>query len=358
MRARKGEDSLDAFGYDFPMICIRRHLLCSLVPLALASALACAQGSSGTSYEDCLLMRLASASDQTPVGAIREDCRLLHPDESLTPLNAGSTGAISLRDSIEEQTRNQPFLLTSHRPNYMLPVAFTNETNDAPYQAVNLDEGGLNNTEFQFQLSLKFPLKDNFIIQDSRLWMGYTIRAFWQAYNADVSRPFRETNHEPEFIWSIPSSIEPFGIRNVGNDLILNHQSNGQQGTLSRSWNRLMLASRWEKGNLGLVLKPWVRIPERYGPDRGQDDNPDIEDYLGNFEFLATYRVANQGLSVLLRNNLQSENRGAVELSYSRPISERVDLNIRYFNGYGESLVDYNQNTQRLGLGIQITDWY
>ncbi len=244
------------------------------LPLAI-STMAQAQQTDFNSYEDCLLTRIAGAADSTSLGEIRDDCRMLLPQLDTPRIDTGTTGAISIRDSIEEQTRNQPFVLTSHRPNYMLPVAFTDKTNNEPYQTANLAEGRLNHTEFQFQLSLKFPLKDNFIIQDSRLWMGYTIRAFWQAYNADVSRPFRETNHEPELIWSMPSTLAPFGMRNAGNDIILNHQSNGQQGTLSRSWNRLMLASRWEKGNLGLVLKPWIRIPEKYGPDDGQDDNPE-----------------------------------------------------------------------------------
>lgn len=331
------------------------YRVCLTISLAFI-AFNCAPLTAQSDFENCLSKQLEQAGDEVTLGELRESCTAqtsqINSQTVLLP------GAISVRDSLESETLNRPFVLTSHRPNYMLPVAFTDETHNDPYQQINASEGGLNNTEFQFQLSLKFPIKDNFIFDDSRLWMGYTIRAFWQAYNADVSRPFRETNHEPELIWSIPSSLEVFGIRNVSNDLILNHQSNGQQGTLSRSWNRTMVASRWEKGNLAMVLTPWIRIPERYGPDRGQDDNPDIEDYLGNFEFLATYRVDGQSLSMSLRNNLQSNNRGSVELAYSRPISQRVDLTLRYFNGFGESLVDYNDHTQRIGLGIQITDWY
>jgi phospholipase A1 len=240
-----------------------------------------------------------------------------------------------------------------------LPVVYTTHPDSAPFGDT---DAHLQHTEVQFQLSLKVLVLENLIGDNGHLSFAYTDHSFWQAYNRNISAAFRESDHEPELIFSWENDWRIFGMRNSADQFILNHQSNGRGGELSRSWNRIMLNTIWEKDNFVFSLKPWYRVPEdkkRYAGDSRGDDNPDIEKYLGNFELLSIYQVEHgQTLSLMLRNNLRSDNKGAAEFSYSFPIGHtRLKGYLKYFNGYGESLIDYNYRTQSFGIGFLISDW-
>ena len=161
-------------------------------------------------------------------------------------------------------------------------------------------------------------------------------------------------------ILSFENDLTLFGFHNVANQFILNHHSNGRTGADSRSWNRMMLNIMFEKENFVTSIKPWYRIPtrEKSSPtDQRGDDNPDIERYMGHFEWTAAWMRQQNLYSIMVRNNLRSDNRGAVELSWSFPINGRFRGTVRYFNGYGESLISYDQSTQSLGVGFMISDW-
>jgi phospholipase A1 len=59
------------------------------------------------------------------------------------------------------------------------------------------------------------------------------------------------------------------------------------------------------------------------------------------------------------RNNLESGfSRGAVELGWSFPLGGYPYMKgyAQYFYGYGESLIDYDRITNRIGLGVSLTD--
>ena len=136
-----------------------------------------------------------------------------------------------------------------------------------------------------------------------------------------------------------------------------NHQSNGRGELLSRSWNRIYATLAMESGNYVTVIRPWLRIEE----DEDDDDNPDIEDFLGNFEWYNFYKYKSVGYGLMLRNNLDSgdDNHGAYQIDITFPLPGTDDIKwyIQYFNGYGESLIDYNVRTNRIGFGVALIDW-
>src|SRR5690606_9436555 len=135
----------------------------------------------------------------------------------------------------------------------------------------------------------------------------------------------------------------------------INHQSNGRSEPLSRSWNRLVLSFGLDRGNWAFVARPWWRIPE--GSD---DDNPDIEDYVGRGDAMLVYNNGRHEFAVLGRHSLRGgeDSRGAVQLDWGFPIDGNLRGHVQLFHGYGESLIDYNHKATYLGLGISLLEWF
>lgn len=260
----------------------------------------------------------------------------------------------------ELKTADNPFVIAPHKVNYILPATYSTKVNEEPFrEEMDRDGYGLDHTEAKFQISFKFPLAYNVFGDNGHLYFAYTNQSWWQVYNKDISSPFRETNHEPELfmLFNNDWKIGEFTNKFWGFGVV--HQSNGRSGLLSRSWNRIYGSMIFDKGPMAFSLKAWWRIPESKKEDiydASGDDNPDINRYMGNFEFTALYGLDKHRFSMMLRNNLRVDNKGAVQLTWSYPILGNLRVYTQYFNGYGESLIDYNVHMQRFGIGIAIND--
>jgi phospholipase A1 len=350
-------------------------LLISVIILTSCSALAAGETIQDNASEQCMLEAIHSGKfEHLTIAELRRACstltgraelaqnlKVLSPAEQIAA--TGSTteeelapGPLQQRLDDEQQTQYLPFSLTSHRRNYLLPVTYRSSTNGPP---LNVEDEEIDNIEVKFQFSFKFPVWNN-ILGNADLWGAYTNISFWQAYNSKHSSPFRETNHEPELFLEFSGYKDILGFSNTRNHLGIVHQSNGRHGSLSRSWNRVYLDIALEHENLVLNIKPWWRIPESEkssADDTSGDDNPNIEKYFGYGEITAGYKWQQQLFSVMLRNNLRANgNKGAVQLDWTFPMTRRLKGYIQYFNGYGESLIDYDCSVNRIGIGIVLTD--
>ncbi len=298
-------------------------------------------------FQQCILDGLASASDETTIGALKRRCQQ-------QPGTVVPKSAIVQRVEEEKETGELSFVITPHKPNYVIAGYTTSDPNMAPFQEAFPDEDfSFQDTELKFQLSLKFLLVNDLFGNNGDIYAAYTNRSFWQAFNRDISSPFRETNHEPEAWIRFDTDWKLLGLTNRAVGLGVVHQSNGQAGALSRSWNRVYAHFVFERDNFYFAVKPWWRIPE----DREDDDNPDITDYMGNFEFNGVYKRGTHNFGLMVRNNLDSDNKGAIQLDWSFPLFQRLRGYVQWFNGYGESLIDYDHYTNTFGAGIQLTDW-
>ena len=258
--------------------------------------------------------------------------------------------AFDRRIKLASDLDNKKFAVTLHRPNYFLPLTYNDNPNVKTYEQADQDIP--NNYEAKFQLSIKMLLWDNIFENNGDLYGAYTQLSLWQIYNK--SSPFRETNYEPELFLQFDTDFNIYGLRNRLFIVGINHQSNGQGGDFSRSWNRLFIEFVAERGNFVIGLKPWYRIPE----SDEDDDNPDIDKYLGYGQLVGAYRWKKNVFSFTFRNNLRfNENKGSLEIGWSYPLTNNLRVYLQYYNGYGESLIDYNNYTNRIGCGIMINDW-
>jgi phospholipase A1 len=267
---------------------------------------------------------------------------------------------VNARVKDELATSEKPFVITPHKANYLLPVTYQTRTNALPFEIKYPDEDfSIDNLEAKFQVSFKFPIMYNVFGDNGHLFFAYTNQSYWQVYNKEASSPFRETNHEPEVFMLFNNDWKIGGFTNSFLGIGAVHQSNGQTNQLSRSWNRIYGSAVFDKGPFALGLKVWWRIPEDEKEDVSSvkgDDNPDINRYMGNFELTGVYGLNEHRFIMLLRNNLRDTNRGAVEVTWSYPIIGNLRIYTQYFNGYGESLIDYNHHNQRIGIGIALND--
>ena len=268
-------------------------------------------------------------------------------------------GVVTERVRAERRAAFNPYVLTAHRQNFILPAYATTELNEDAYRDTGSGYGDdLQPVELRFQVSLKAQLNgSDLLLKDDSLSFGLTLEAWWQVYNASLSRPFRETNYTPELFYLKPLLWGPLG-GSTSFTLGLSHQSNGQGGELSRSWNRVYAGLIYENGGFVARLRPWYRIPEDEedfpGDPRG-DDNPDILDFMGHGDLSLYLRRGTREYAALMRLNTATGH-GAVRLGYTFPLTPRFRGLVEYFVGYGDSLIDYDHFQQRVGVGVALTD--
>ena len=268
--------------------------------------------------------------------------------------DSSSPSRVLRRWDLEEISQRGRFALVVYKPNYLLGGTWNFDPNQKPFDAGTLR---VTNEEVKLQLSFKVKLAEDLIGGNGDLWATYSQQSYWLAYAK--SSPFRDTSYEPSLMFTWRSNFNFLGARARLFALELNHTSNGRGdfGALSRSWNRVIGKAVFERGNFVTEARAWWRIPE----SSSSDNNPDIEHYMGNGELMVSWERGKHTLSTQVRSNFSpGKLRGAAEFSWSFPLPKSDNLKgyLQYFYGYGESLIDYNVVTNRIGIGLAFSDWY
>lgn len=257
------------------------------------------------------------------------------------------TRAVKRRELERESSRN-PLAVTTYRRNYLLPWAYNANPDQDRFRQVS-DAASADSAEVKYQLSFKVNLVEDLFDDNGDVYFAYTQRSWWQAYNSEASAPFRETNYEPEMFVSFDNDMSALGWTNTINRIGFAHQSNGRSDPLSRSWNRVYADMVFQRGEWAVSVAPHWRVPE----NEEDDDNPDLEHYIGYGDVTMVRAFGDQEISLLMRGNPDQSHYGA-QLDYSFPLFGKVRGYVQYYHGYGESLIDYDHINRRLGLGFSI----
>ena len=246
------------------------------------------------------------------------------------------------------QEHDNPFPLYPYDTNYIIYT----QTSDLNKEAIASYDWAENarKDEVKFQLSYGVSA----VAWDFRPELGVGCVLYAKiGGNCPIARrvlPFRETNYEPQLFLGFATDYNFAGwtLRDV--EMGYNHDSNGRSDPTSRSWNRLYTRLMAENGNWLVEVKPWYVVGNT-------DDNPDITKYMGYYQLKIGYHLGDAVLSAKGQYNWNTGYGGA-ELGLSYPITKHVRLYTQVYSGYGESLIDYNFNQTRVGVGVMLNDLF
>lgn len=205
------------------------------------------------------------------------------------------------------------------------------------------------NSNIKFQISIAQRLTRSTLPLGTYLYLFYSQKCFWNVL--ENSMPMTDLNFNPGI-----GLTKPLFVRNrfVGKiNLIVEHESNGRDGTSSRSWNKVSLGG-------SIMIDPRMIVHAKFWiPIIDGMENPDILNYCGIYQMGTQFTTLNErfGVAVTLvkRKGWELNYNTIVELNYRIFKRDNQYLFLQYYNGYGEGLLAFKEfhSTVRVGLGIK-----
>lgn len=204
------------------------------------------------------------------------------------------------------------------------------------------------NSNIKFQISIAQRLTKSVMPWHSYLFLFYSQKCFWNVL--ENSMPMTDLNFNPGI-----GLAKPLFVKNrfIGKLMLLaEHESNGRDGTASRSWNKISLsASIMIDPNFIVHGKAWIPIIDGV-------ENKDILNYCGIYQVGTSFTSLNKrfGVSVVLtkRKGWKLNYNTVIELNYKLFPRDNQFLFLQYYNGYGEGLLAYKEFHSQLRIGIVI----
>jgi phospholipase A1 len=216
---------------------------------------------------------------------------------------------------------------------------------------------GAPNTKAQISFKAK-------ILQSTEFYVAYTQKIFWDFFKE--SRPFRDVNYHPALFYRFKLGPDHHNDKeNTSLDIVFyDHESNGKAGLQSRSWDRAGIKFNKNFVTDGRTL--WTGSVRAWVPYKIEATNFDLPKYRGVYEVVITLSHFMNGYFKLNDLSLRFYSGGNL---WIQPWSGGRELTLRLkgsssaflatavfqiFQGYAESLLDYNQSYAgfRVEIGI------
>ena len=236
----------------------------------------------------------------------------------------------------EGPPRNLNLGLRVHKYTYLMPYSYIDHGRYA-------DE----HSELKYQFSFCIPTigRKNM----TTLFLAYTQKSHWQVYDTSNSKPFRNTDYNPEIF--VQTKGQNFNI-----DFGYEHESNGESDPKSRSWDRLFTRVNFFSHYLSGYLKGWYILSEDQGRQDIAEKRQKIVKFYGYGEMRLVLKFGMLHLSSTGRYNFSTK-KGFVQNDITWPLCGPTYLHLLYSRGYGDNLLDYNMNVSRYGIGIMLKRW-
>ena len=206
--------------------------------------------------------------------------------------------------------------------------------------------------DVKFQISIRHRLTNSELPFNTFLYFTYTQKSFWDIYLK--SSPFRDNNYNPGI------GLGRYAIKDSrlvgGAFLQVEHESNGISDSASRSVNYVSLIGKYFF-NESVYFRIKASVPYLY-----RKENADILDYKGLGNFSIDYKSKNSkwwfSAGISPTKNFSRIN---TTLNGGYRISSKFNQYIfgEYYNGTGDSQLDYKRKYSQIRIGIGIKpDFY
>lgn len=250
-------------------------------------------------------------------------------------------------------------IVTSHKTDSEIADSIRAELDRRPYFSLHKDTyfvggtvlGGtptIHNSDVKFQISFQQRLTKSVLPGHSYLYLFYTQKALWNVL--ERSLPFHDLNFNPGIGISRHIILKD---RLVGKlTMMVEHESNGRDGTASRSWNKISWAGE-------AYISPFLMAHAKFWiPIIDGDYNRDILRYSGiyqtGFQAVSLDDKWVLDMTLVKRKGWNLNFNTIIQLGYRLNRNANQFLMVQYYNGYGESMLDYNQYHSRIRVGLLI----